>query len=143
MLAALGVALCGVFSMIHVKRLAATEPAERIVFYYAFFGLVVSAPFAAASWTVPDPVQAFWIMLSAFGVAFGLYCQSRACRVGDVTVIAPLDYSQLPIAALIGLVAFAELPSLWTVTGTLLIAGSTLYIARRDAYLRRIRGEGG
>lgn len=140
MLAALGVALCGVATMIHVKRLAATEPAARIVFYYAFFGFLLSVPFAIPFWTVPSLPQTGWIGLSACALASSLYCQSRACRVGDATIVAPLDYCQLPIAALIGFFAFSELPSLWALLGALLIAGSTLYIARREAYLRRLKG---
>ncbi len=47
-----------------------------------------------------------------------------------------MDYSQLPIAALIGFLIFAELPGPLPVAGTGIIVLATLYIARREAMLK-------
>ena len=39
----------------------------------------------------------------------------------------------MPLAALLGIALFAEVPDVWTVTGMAIIALSSAYIARREA----------
>jgi drug/metabolite transporter (DMT)-like permease len=46
---------------------------------------------------------------------------------------------RLPIAALVGLFLFDEVPDGWTIAGGLVIAGASAYIARRDAMARTAR----
>ena len=54
-------------------------------------------------------------------------------------MVLPFDYARLPFAALIGYLAFDESPDLWTWVGAAVIAGSAIYIARREANLARVR----
>ena len=66
--------------------------------------------------------QSFWI---------------RSFRAGEASVVAPFDYLRLPMAATIGFIGFAELPTLWTFIGAGVIVASTLYIAHREAQMKR------
>jgi drug/metabolite transporter (DMT)-like permease len=137
MLAAFGDALAGAVTLVLVKRLGTTEPAGRIVLYYSLLGTLFTAVPAALVWQTPSAVQLFWLLLSAFAAAAMQYGIARACRVGEATVVAPVEYARLPVAALIGFVVFAEVPSLWIFAGTAVIFAATLYIAFRE---RRIEG---
>ena len=67
--------------------------------------------------------------------AWGQSCMVASLRVGEVTAVAPFEYSRLVFATLIGYFAFAENPSNWTWVGASLIVASTLYIALREASL--------
>jgi drug/metabolite transporter (DMT)-like permease len=51
--------------------------------------------------------------------------------------VAPFDFAQLLAAGLIGYFIFVEVPDNWTVAGSVLIAGSGIFIALREAQLRR------
>lgn len=134
------VALLGSFgacmTLILVKMLSTTEPPGRIVFYHQglsfLFGLVPAVLF----WETPTPEQLFWIAISAFCGTAGHLCFARACKLAEATVVAPMEYTRLVAATAIGFAVFGELPSIWVVPGTALIAGASLYIARREARLK-------
>jgi S-adenosylmethionine uptake transporter len=70
--------------------------------------------------------------LSAVAAAVGQYCIARAATIGDATAIAPVDFVQLPFAALAGFVVFAELPDVLTFVGTAVILLATLAIAQEE-----------
>ena len=55
----------------------------------------------------------------------------------------PYDFLRLPIVAVIGFVAFSEVPDAWTWAGGGIIFASSLYIAHREprAARRTRRGE--
>ena len=61
----------------------------------------------------------------------------NSLRVGEATAVAPFEYSRLLFAALIGFFVFAEVPADSTWMGMALIVTSTLYIAIREARLRK------
>ena len=52
----------------------------------------------------------------------------------DRVIVGPV-VDEVPGA--VGYFAFAELPSVWTALGALVIVGSAFYIARREARLQR------
>ena len=51
----------------------------------------------------------------------------QAFKVGEAAAIAPVEYARLLYAAVIGIVFFAEVPSLWTLGGAGIVIASTLY----------------
>ena len=73
-----------------------------------------------------------WLaMLGALGmVAWTLL--SRAYQIADVGAVAPFEYAYLPMAALLGYVAFDEVPAWNTLAGMALIIVSGIYIAYRE-----------
>jgi hypothetical protein len=52
--------------------------------------------------------------------------------------VAPIDYSRLIFAGIMGFLLFAELPDRYTLVGAAIIVGSTLYIAYRETHLSRL-----
>jgi len=69
------------------------------------------------------------------------FAVTRALRVVDASVVAPLDFLRLPFTAIAGYFLFAEIPDQWTVLGAVVIIGATSYLARREASATR-RAEG-
>ena len=118
-----------------VKRLTTTEPPLRIlVWSYLIIGLIAPIP-AAAIWKTPTIDELIAIALMGVFSAWGSSCMVNSLRVGEATAVAPFEYSRLLFAALVGMLFFAERPSLETLLGAALIVGSTLYIAVREARL--------
>ncbi|MEZ5668474.1 MAG: DMT family transporter [Alphaproteobacteria bacterium] len=104
----------------------------------AWFGVVstsaISIP-AALVWQAPTLLDwGLLILVGALGAA-GQACVVRAYTVGEATAVAPFDYIKMIYAVAVGIVVFGEWPDEWTLTGGLIIVGSTLYIARREARL--------
>jgi drug/metabolite transporter (DMT)-like permease len=57
---------------------------------------------------------------------------TRAYGMAEVSLITPLDFLRLPIAGVLGLVAFNEVPDGWSIAGAVVIIGAALVIARRE-----------
>lgn len=140
MLVALGGAFLTCFAMITMKRLSATEPPTRIVFYFFLFGTLVLLGPAAYTWQTPTWEQFAWLFATGLLGAFGQDCLARAYDAAEVTVVAPFDFLRLPVAALFGFFLFDEIPDSWSAAGTLVIVAASLYIAHREAKLRRAAG---
>lgn len=75
-------------------------------------------------------------LLGAIGtVAYTLV--SRAYQIASASVIAPFDYSYLPLAALLGYLLWGEVPPHTTFIGMVLIVASGLYTAYRELRVNR------
>ncbi len=75
-------------------------------------------------------------LLGAIGtVAYTLV--SRAYQIASASVIAPFDYSYLPLAALLGYLLWGEVPPHTTFIGMVLIVASGMYTAYRELRVNR------
>jgi drug/metabolite transporter (DMT)-like permease len=120
-----------------VKRLPSTETELVMMFYYGLVAIAVSLPLAVWAWRWPTGFE--WLLLTGVGLigAFSQYLWILAFRAGEASAVAPFDYLRLLFAGLIGLVLFSEYPDSWTVGGAAVVVGSTVYIAHREARLKR------
>lgn len=125
-----------------VKRLARDEHANAIVFWLVLLMTPASLAPALLVWRTPDPGQFAWLAALGAVATVGHQCMVRALAATDATAIYPFDFTRLIFAALIGYAAFGEVPDAWTWAGAAVIASSAIYIARREAYLRRRRRAG-
>jgi len=130
-LAALASAFFGSLSLACVKKLSRTDSALTITFYFLFIGTLISIVPAMLNWVRPTPVE--YLLLVATGVfaVAGLICGARAYSLADATVISPVDFTRLPLAAVIGYLVFQESPDMWTLLGAAIIMTSIIYIGRR------------
>ncbi len=77
---------------------------------------------------------------SASSARMGHLCWTRAlCACADASAVVPYDYSRLIFTTGIGMVWFGEQPDHWFWVGSVVIIGAGLYIAQREAVLRRTR----
>ncbi|MBX6323230.1 MAG: DMT family transporter, partial [Rhodospirillaceae bacterium] len=75
------------------------------------------------------------LALMALAGAFNGFAQIgllKAYRSAPPAVVAPFQYTQMLWAVVFGYLLFAELPSRWTILGSLIIIGSGLYILWRE-----------
>jgi drug/metabolite transporter (DMT)-like permease len=57
--------------------------------------------------------------------------------LGDASAMAPIDYTRLIFAAVIGYAVFNEIPTVWTWAGAGVVVASTLFITLREQRLAR------
>ena len=62
---------------------------------------------------------------------------SRAYQIAPASLVAPFDYTYLPVAALVAWLLWSEVPGQNTLIGMVLIVGSGLYLGYRE--LRQVR----
>jgi drug/metabolite transporter (DMT)-like permease len=131
-------AFLGALSTTLIKRLSATEAALTILVYFGLFSSILTAIPAYFVWRpVAGAELALLALVGALG-AVGQFCQVRAFAAGELMAVAPIDYSRLIFAGILGFLLFAELPDRYTLVGAAIIVGSTLYIAFREAHLSRM-----
>ncbi|MGR3323365.1 MAG: DMT family transporter [Pseudooceanicola sp.] len=100
-------------------------------------GTVILTPLAASA-EVPavEGRLILLVLLSALGSACGNYLLVIANRKAEASLIAPLVYSQLVSATVLGVLVFGDWPDAWSLLGLCLIALSglgSLAASRRDA----------
>lgn len=125
-----------------VKRLSATESTAAILFYFGVVTTLVALGPALFVWQTPTWREfGLLVMLGAFG-SLGQALTVHGLRVGDASAVSPFDYARLLFSAILGYIVFSEVPGPWSYVGALLIVGSALYIARREAIAARTALEG-
>ena len=122
-----------------VKSLSRTESPAAIVLYVNLLLTPLSLVPALFVWRWPGLAE--WPSLIAVGVLAALAHSllTRAYTKADASAVMPFDYARLPFIALIAYVAFGEVPDIWVWLGGGIIAGSAIYIARREAQVARER----
>jgi len=135
--AALMSALAVAGAMAVVKQQAATDGTATIMAWFAVGTALLTAIPAAFVWETPQASQ--WPLLIAIGVlaSIGQYMMIKAFTYGEATVMNPIDYLQILLAAVFGFWLFDEVPTVWTGVGAAVIIGSTLYILFREAALNK------
>jgi len=132
---ALGAALCYSLYQILTRKLAATEPPVRQLFYIALVGSVIMSLFLPSFWTdtVPTLKQAVLILsLGLYGGA-GHFLLIRAFHESPASRLAPLLYIQIVWAIMLGWMVFGHFPDRMSILGMLIIgaAGLSLVLGNR------------
>ena len=91
------------------------------------------APAAMAVWVPPNAAHLGWFFsMGVLGVT-GHVLMATAFARAEAARLAPLEYTALIWAALIGYGVFGEVPTLATAAGALLIIGAAAVASRRRA----------
>ncbi|MEO7917800.1 MAG: DMT family transporter [Dokdonella sp.] len=136
MIAVMAAALSGIVT-ISIKFLSRTEPADRIVLLSTMIWVPLALVPALAVWQWPQPQIWLWVALSGFLGTGGHYFWTRALRLADVSLIAPLSYFQLLVVTVLAWWLFGEEVDHYTAVGALVIIAASVYIAHREAKLAR------
>ncbi len=145
-LASLGVivALVGAFVTaivsIVLRDLNKTEQAPAIVFWFTALSL---PPLAILAWMSATPHDAHdWLLLVMLGVSGGVaqLLMTFSLRWGPVSLVIPMDYSQLIWATAAGWLFWSTWPTATSWIGAVLIAAGGLYIAWREQVRRSAAG---
>ena len=128
LLAALGYAV----SAITVRVIARTDSTQAITFWLLALMALGAGALALPDW-VPMRAQDAWI-IGGIGIAgaLGQYAITEAFRLGEASLIAPLEYSALVWGLLLDLSLWGVLPDAVTWLGAAIIIASGLYLIRRE-----------
>ena len=129
-----GVALGSYFVM--TRAMAGVADAMVLNFQTSAIGaalLTLALPFL---WLSPSPTQ--WAMLAALGViaTLGHVLITKAYEHGEASLLAPLAFTEIIMATILGWWFFGDLPDRWTVLGVTILIGSAIYISVRERQVK-------
>jgi len=88
-------------------------------------------------WTTPSFIDLLLMIFIGFCGGVGHLCLTLAFRYASPPVLAPLEYTGLIWAVLLGYFIFSEIPDTWTISGMFFITGAGIFIIYREAILKK------
>ena len=128
LLAALGYAV----SAITVRVLARTDSTQAMVVWLMTLMALGAGLLAWPQW-VPLRLEHAWLILGlGIAGAFGQWAITEAFRLGEASLLAPLEYTALLWGVLLDATLWGVLPDAVTWLGAGIIVASGLYLLRRE-----------
>ncbi|MBP6818909.1 DMT family transporter [Ferrovibrio sp. MS7] len=128
----LGATVLWAVSVVDIKILSRTDSSLTIATYMVVFILPISLVAALPHWQTPTLNQLIWLFFIGALGSGGQLLYTEAMRLGETSVLMPLDFTKLIFASLLGFFAFAQVPDMWTWIGGTIIFASTVYISYRE-----------
>jgi len=115
-----------------VKHLSSTERSGTIVAYPFLLILPVSTILALLDWTMPTLADIPLLIVMGIGISAGQYFMARAFALADASVVLPVDFLRLLVAAFVGALAFGDVIDSWVLAGAAVILAATVYGAKKE-----------
>ena len=122
----------GALVVVSIKQLAKTEKTRVIMFYYAFWNAVFALIPSLFIWVQPMGWEWATLILIGFLGISGQWLITTGLTLGDASALAPLDYSRIVYAAVLGFVLFGEIPGVWSFAGMAIIVGASIYLVMTE-----------
>lgn len=125
-----GVALGSYFVL--TRAMAGAADAMVLNFQTSAIGAGLMTLALPILWQPPSPVQ--WLMLASLGViaTLGHVLITKAYEHGEASLLAPLAFTEIVMATILGWWFFGDLPDRWTVLGVAILIASAIYISIRE-----------
>lgn len=128
LIAALGYSV----SAITVRIIARTDSTQALMVWLLFFMALGAGLLAAPQWLPIRSADAWVIAGVGVAGALGQYAITEAFRLGEASLIAPLEYTALVWGVLLDATLWSVLPDSVTWLGAAIIVASGLYLLRRE-----------
>jgi S-adenosylmethionine uptake transporter len=127
-------------SVIVLRRLGDSEPSGGLLLAQIGGLLLATAPTVPFVFVMPSASDFGLMALAGVFSGLGQIGMLKAYRSAPPAIIAPFQYTQMLWGVIFGYLLFHDLPSRWTLLGSLVIIGSGLYILWRETIVgHRIR----
>ncbi|MBL6940647.1 MAG: DMT family transporter, partial [Rhodospirillales bacterium] len=123
--------------MLMTRIIRDKDGAATTTFYSTAVGAFVLSAVVPFFWQSLSPGQWSLMLIMGSAGAMGHFMLVRAFFTAEASMLAPFTYSQVVASIIWGLLIFADVPSVWTICGALVVSGSGLYVWYREASLRR------
>ncbi len=137
-LAALLSSVLFAISLVMSRQLATKDGAFSVLVSSVVITTAISIPLAAPVWELPGTSKT-WMVVAILVVTglIRLMGDIQAYRHGEASVLAPITYLRLILIGTAAFVLFGEVPDGAALTGGAIVVSAAIYIARREALLRK------
>lgn len=108
-------------SLICVKQLTRQCSPGAIVVWMILIQLPLGFLLAITDWQPVSFSATPWMLLAGAGALSAHFCQAQALKILDASVVIPIDFLRVPIAAVVGYYIYGELIDLWVLFGGAII----------------------
>jgi len=119
-------------NMVMTKRISASDSPMAVLFWMSLTQLPLTFVTALPQWVTPRPVDLLWALVIGGGSYVAHYSMTRAMKLGDATVVVPIDFLRLPLIAVIGALFYGEPLEAATFAGAAVIFAGTYYSLSRE-----------
>ncbi|WP_193181321.1 DMT family transporter [Nisaea sediminum] len=127
--------------MILTRILTKTESPMTIMTYQSFGLTIAFAIPAILFWETPTYEEMAMMVLTGVLMSLAQYSNIKAYKHGEASAVQPMEYTRLVFAGLIGVMFFQEMPSLWTIVGSIVIFVGAIYSVREMRRNRAVPDE--
>lgn len=115
-----------------IRQMSSSERSEAIVFYFMLWAAVAGAVSSIWFHVSLSALQVFWLIIGGLiggcGQIFLTYCY----RYAEPSALAPLEYSSMVWAILIGVLLFNEIPEPMVLLGAAVVIAAGMVIVWRE-----------
>lgn len=121
-------------NMIMTKRLSSTDSPLAVLFWMSATQLPITFALALPQWVAPGLADLPWIAVIGAGSFVAHYSMTRAMKLGDATLVVPIDFLRLPLIAVVGALFYDEpLEAAVFIGASIIFAGSYYSLMRERA----------
>ena len=120
-------------SFLLTKALTRYETIGTILVWQAITVSILSLPLALLHWQAITGLEALGFLLTGALGSSGHYCLTRAYKQADISATQSTKFLDLVWSGVMGWLVFADVPTVNALIGGAVIAGATLWLARREA----------
>lgn len=118
------------------RRIAGSAPAMVTTFYTSLMGAIITSVIVLFVWQTPTTEQwMFFVLLSAIANG-GHFLIIRAYDHAEASLLAPLAYTEMIMATIVGWYVFGDFPDVWTFVGVGILIACAVYISWRERVRR-------
>lgn len=132
----LGCALGYALMMLTARKIGRAESMVTTMLHIVLAQALVGVLAQPWVWLPVDSAHLWGFLGLAVFSTLGLTLITQGFRIGPASVVAPFDYTGLIWATLFGWIFWREVPDTWAVIGAVIIVGSGIFIALREARAR-------
>ncbi|TGN62470.1 DMT family transporter [Paracoccus liaowanqingii] len=123
-------------SLIMVKRLTGHCSPGAIVVWMILIQLPLGLIAALTDWRPVHVTDVPWMLVAGIGALSAHFCQAQALKRLEASVVIPIDFLRVPMAAVVGFYAYGEAIDLWVFLG-----GGIILLSNLQAVLAERRGQ--
>jgi drug/metabolite transporter (DMT)-like permease len=121
------------------RRISNTETSHSMLFWFSTFLILCSGSLTPLEWITPRGSDIAVFVLLAFGGTVGQFLLTQAFRYGEISFLAPLEYTALIWASLFGVLFWQQFPTPTVLEGAAIIVACNLYVVQREVRARSRR----
>lgn len=126
-------ATCFSGATLMIRRLAKEDSPQLITTYLLVF-MAPALLIPTLLWGyLPEPWQWPWLLMMGGFAASAHFCLNKAYATAEISYLIPYGFTKWFASALIGVIAFAEIPSSWTCLGTFILMGAIISLSYVEA----------
>jgi drug/metabolite transporter (DMT)-like permease len=124
-------------AMVSIRRISDTEPASRIVFYFAALSTLISAIPMAWAWRLPTATEFVLLVATGLLATCGQLFLTRAYALAPAARVGPFTYTTVIFSGLLAWALWGETLDRWFVLGAALVVTTCVMVGwqRREPQL--------